>query len=161
MDNNYNNINNGQPVTNYQPVQNYQSYSKIQMKTDRSMIMYIILTMITCGIYGIYFYAKIGDDMNIIASRRDGQKTLNYWLVALLLNGLTCGILGVVWFHCISERVGDEARARGINTNFGASTYWLWYVLGSFLCGIGPFVYLYKLCQTMNDISKNYNAYGM
>jgi hypothetical protein len=129
----------------------------LQMKTDRSMIKVILLSIVTCGIYGLIFYASIGDDMNLLATPRDGKKTMSYWLLIFLIAPLTCSIGAIVWFHKLSERIGEEARARGIYTNFGAGTYWLWNVLGSLII-VGPFIYLHQLCTTMNAICENQNA---
>lgn len=133
----------------------------MQFQTNRSMIKVILLSLITCGIYGIWFYAKLADDINLIASRRDGKRTMNYWLLIFIVSPITCGIGSIVWANNIAGRIGDEARARGFITTFGSSTFWLWNVLGSFLCAIGPFVYLHKLCKTMNDICADYNAKGI
>ena len=133
----------------------------LQFKTDRSLLKVLLLSFITCGIYAFFFCAKIGDDINIIASRRDGRKTMNYWLLVFIVCPLTCGIGALIWYNNLSERIGNEARARGIATNFGSGTYWIWSVLGSFLCFIGPLVYIHKLCETMNAISADYNARGI
>lgn len=128
-----------------------------QMKTNRSLVKFILLSLITCGIYAIIFYASIGDDINRLATPRDGKKTMSFWLLILIITPLTCGIASIVWNHKISQRIGDEARARGIHTNFGASTFWLWNVLGSMIL-VGPFIYMHKLCQTMNLICTDENV---
>lgn len=128
-------------------------------KTDRKMWVVILLSLITCGIYGIVFYTKLADEINIIATKRDGKKTMHYCLMIFIFSWLTCGIYPLIWFHGISARIGDEARSRGIATDFGASTYWLWYILGSIII-VGPFIYLHKLCKTMNDICQSYNTNG-
>lgn len=135
--------------------------NRILMSTNRSMLTYILLNIITCGIYSLVFYSKLGEDLNLMASRRDGKKTMHFCLVYFLLGPITCGIYLIVWYHCLCARIGEEAQARGINTGFGASTFWLWNVLGAFLCGIGPFIFLYKLCETMNLISHDYNQRGI
>ncbi len=131
-----------------------------QMKTDRSMIKTLLLSLVTCGIYGIWFYTSIGNDINLVASRRDGKKTMHYCLLTFVVLPLTCGISSLIWFNNISTRIGDEARARGIQTNFGAGTFWLWNVLGSCIV-VGPFIYMHKLCETMNAINADVNARGM
>ena len=133
--------------------------AKPSFKTDRSMPMYFLLSFITCGIYGIYFMTKFTDDLNTIATKRDGLKTMHNCLMIFILSGLTLGIYPLVWYHKMSQRVGDEARARGIQTEFGASTFWLWNVLGACII-VGPFIYVNKLCQTMNEICINYNTNG-
>ena len=47
------------------------------MKTNRGMIKTILLSIITFGIYGIVFYSNISTDINIIATRYDGTKTMH------------------------------------------------------------------------------------
>ena len=85
---------------------------------------------------------------------------MHYCLVFFLLGPITCGIFTLVWFHQMSERLGSEARARGFATDFGASTFWLWYVLGSLII-VGPWVYVHKLCAAMNAVANSYNANGI
>ena len=145
----------GQP--GYQQPMNY--YQMRKMDTDRNFWKLVLLSVVTCGIYPIIFYTNLGEDIDFIARARDGKKTMHYCLMYFLLAPITCGIMSFVWNHQISERIGDEARARGIKTNFSATTYWLWAFLGSFIV-VGPFVYMYKLCKTMNMVCGNYNYFG-
>ncbi len=131
----------------------------LQLRTNREMLKTILLSFVTCGIYGIWFYSTVGEDINMVASRRDGKKTMHYCLLFFVISPITCGIGSLVWFHRISERIGEEARARGIATDFGATTYWLWAILGSLII-VGPFIYLHKLCKTMNAINADFNTRG-
>lgn len=130
------------------------------MKNDRAMWKLIVFGIITCGIYTIVFWSGVGEDMNVMASRRDGKKTMHYCLVFFLLQEITCGIFSLVWFHQLTQRIGDEARARGMQTDLGASTFWLWNILGSFII-VGPFIYANKVCEAMNFIANSYNANGI
>jgi len=134
-------------------------YPFYPMKTDRDMLMYMLLSIVTCGIYHIVFMTKMTNDLNICATGRDGKHTMHYCLACLLLTPVTCGIFMYFWMHQFSNRVGEEARARGVDTDFGASTFWLWYVLGACVV-VGPMIYMYKLCHAMNKISESYNEYG-
>ncbi len=146
----------GNPYPNPNP----QMYARNKwMKTDRSMGMFLLLSFLTFGIYAIYFYTVLGKDMNEIATKRDHEHTTHYCLVAFLLVFITFGIYGIVWMHQISRRIGNEARARGIRTDFGAETMWLWCILGAFIF-VGPFVYMHRLCKTMNQICMDYNRRG-
>lgn len=144
------NIPTQQPV--YQP-------SMRKLNQSRALWKLIVFSIITCGIYAIVMWSGIGEDLNMAASRRDGKKTTHYCLVTFLLTPITCGIYGIVWVHKISQRIGDEARARGMQTDLGASTYWLWGVLGSFII-VGPFIWAHKLITAMNYIAASYNTYG-
>lgn len=141
------------------PQYNANNYVGRQLKTDRGLLKFILLSIVTCGIYAIIFWSAIGDDINLLASRRDGQKTMHYCLVTFLVAPITCGIYAIIWWHKLSNRIGDEARARGVQTDFSASTFWLWYVLGSLII-VGPFIYVHKLCEAMNGSCKSFNQFG-
>ena len=143
-------------------INNYQESDQrpyAQLKTDRSMIVTILLSIVTLGIYALFFYNGIARDLNMIASRYDGKKTMNYWLLALIVAPITFGIGSIVWVHKMSNRVGCELLRRRVGYNFSAGTYWLWGVLGGLII-IGPFVYLHKLCEAMNALASDYNYHG-
>lgn len=131
----------------------------LQLKTNRGLVKFILLSLITFGIYALVFYSKVSTDINLIASRHDGKKTMHYCLLAFIVSPITLGIAGIVWSHKISARIGAELTRRGIAYSFGAETFWLWNVLGS-LIAVGPFIYLHKLCKSMNLLSENYNING-
>ena len=76
-----------------------------------------------------------------------------------MLTGLTFGIAPIVWYHKLSARMGNELKRRGIAYSFGAGTFWGWNILGS-LIFVGPFIYLHKLCKSMNLLCEDYNARG-
>ena len=130
-----------------------------QLKTNKSLLKFILLSIITMGIYGIVVLSSVSNDINTIASRYDGKKTMHYCLLCFLVGPLTLSIGCFVWFHKISARIGSELERRNIDYTIGASTFWGWYVLGSFIV-IGPFIYLYKLFKAMNMLAEDYNVRG-
>ena len=85
---------------------------------------------------------------------------MHYCLLTFVIAPITLGIGGIVWCHRISARIGNELARRGLAYNFGAGTFWGWNVLGSLLFGVGPFIYLHKLCKAMNLLCGDYNARG-
>ncbi len=131
----------------------------LQLKTKRGLLKFILLSIITFGIYALVFYSKISTDINVIASRYDGKKTMHYCLLIFIVAPITLGIGSIVWIHRISNRIGNELSRRGVGYSFGASTFWLWGVLGSFIA-IGPLVYMHKLCKAMNLLCADYNVNG-
>ena len=131
----------------------------LQLKTNRGMLKLILLSLITFGIYALVFYSKVSTDINLIASRHDGKKTMHYCLLTFIVAPITFGIGAIVWCHRISARIGNELARRGISYSFSAETFWLWNVLGS-LIFVGPFVYIHKLCKAMNLLSADYNVKG-
>ncbi len=130
-----------------------------KLKTNRGLVKTILLSIITFGIYGLVLYSGISSDINLIASRYDGKKTMHYCLLVFIITPLTLGIGAIVWIHRISARIGNELARRGIAYSFGAGSFWGWNVLGSFIF-VGPFIYLHKLCKAMNLLCADYNVNG-
>ena len=130
-----------------------------QLKTNRGLLKFILLSIVTLGIYALVFYSSISSDVNVVCSRYDGKKTMHFCLLFFIVAPITLGIGAIVWFHRISARIGAELKRRGVNYSFGAGDFWLWNVLGSLIM-VGPFVYLHKLAKAMNKLNENYNLNG-
>lgn len=45
-----------------------------QLKTNKSLVKFILLSLITFGIYGIVILSSVSNDINIIASRYDEKE---------------------------------------------------------------------------------------
>ena len=88
-----------------------------------------MLGLVTFGIYDIVCLYTLTEDINIIASRYDGKKTMNFLLMYFIIAPITFGIGSLVWFHNLCTRIGDELRRRNIDYKFGASTFWVCNVL--------------------------------
>lgn len=148
-----------QPVYQ-QPMYQQPFYAPVgQLRTDRGLLKYILLSLITCGIYGLVAMSGVSNDINIIASRYDGKRTMHFCLLTFIVAPITFGIGSIVWFHKISARIGNELRRRNIAYSFDAGSFWLWYVLGSLIV-VGPFVYLHNMFKAMNLLSQSYNVNG-
>ena len=128
-----------------------------QLKTNRGLIKFILLSLITLGIYGLVVMSTVSTDINIIASRYDGKKTMHFCLLVFLISWLTLGIGVLVWHHRICARIGNELSRRRISYSFGAGTFWGWEILGALIV-VGPFIYLHKLFKAMNLLAKDYNV---
>lgn len=136
-----------------------KSAPAVQLKTNKGLLKYILLSLITFGIYPLVVMSSVSDSVNIAASRYDGKKTMHYCLLYFIVAPITLGIGALVWYHNISGRIGNELRRRGIAYSFSAADFWLWNVLGSFIL-IGPLVYLHKLFKATNLMCENYNING-
>ena len=123
--------------------------------TNRGLVKYILLSIITFGIYPLVVMSHISEEINIEATPRDGKHTMHYLLIFFIFSWLTLYIAPFVWYHRISNRIGAELTARNCNYSFGAEDFWLWNILGSLII-IGPFVYAYRLLKSMNLINADY-----
>jgi len=126
------------------------------LKTDRSLGKFILLTIVTLGIYYIIEMTRISRDVHTAAFENDRKATMPYWLVFLFFSWLTAGLALIFWYHRISARIADDLAWRGIDSSFGAKDYWLWHVLGSIIV-VGPFVYYHKLLKAVNLLCDDYN----
>ncbi len=131
---------------------------KLQLPSNRNIVKYIIFSILTLGIYSIVIESQISGEMNIVASRADGKRTIPF-LGMLQISAITLGIYGLVWNHSFANRIGAELKRRGYDYQFGAKDFWLWNVLGAFII-VGPFIYCYKKLNAMNMINASYNIYG-
>ena len=136
-----------------------QQPARALLRTNRSLIKTILLSLITFGIYGICVNYNCTEDLNTVATPHDGKKTMNYLLMLLILAPITLGIYGIVWQHKYCNRIGNELKRRGINYAFSAKTYWGWGILGA-LIFVGPFVYGHKHFKAMNLMNDDYNRRG-
>lgn len=147
-----------QQQAQYSPV--YQVAAPVgQLKTNKGLLKYILLSLITFGIYALVVMSSVSNDINVVASRYDGKRTMHYCLLFFLVGPITFGIAYLVWYHRISARIGGELRRRQIPYSFGAVDFWLWNILGACIV-IGPFVYLHKLFKATNKMCAHYNVNG-
>ena len=125
------------------------------MKTNRSLLVLILLSFLTLGIYPLFFWHGFARDMNIV-NANDGKKTRGI-LARIVFSVLTLGIYDFVWLYSAGERISINSHRYGIHCNTTGSSVLLWYILGSFIIA-GPFVALHKLIDGLNKLCANYNA---
>ena len=103
-----------------------------QMPCERSLLKMIFLGLITFGIYPLVIYSRISTEINMVASRHDGERTMHY-LFMCMLAPLTLFIYPFIWIHNLCNRIGDELDRRSIRYRFRAMHFWLWNFLYSIL----------------------------
>jgi len=130
-----------------------------RLKTNKGLLKTILLSLITFGIYPLVVMSAVSTDINTVASRYDGKKTMHFCLLTFIVAPITLGIGALVWYHRISNRIGNELARRGIGYSFSAGTYWLWNTLGCLIV-VGPLVYLHKLFKATNLLNADYNENG-
>lgn|GEM_PF-851875 len=125
------------------------------LKTDRSLVLYILLGILTCGIYQLYVFYTIMRDVNV-ACDGDGRHTPGL-LEFILFGILTCGIYDLYWFYSVGNRLADNAPRYGLHFQENGTTLLLWMLIGSLLCFIGSYVGIYFLLNNVNAICSAYN----
>lgn len=125
---------------------------------QRNFILYFLLTMVTCGLYGIYFWYMFVVDLNkVCAEKVPNDKPSPNYIVVALLTIITCGIYYYVWLYGQGNRMSDAAKGYGMEFHETGTTYLLWFLLGAFVCGLGPIFGVYLMIRNMNTLAENYN----
>ena len=132
-----------------------KKYEAPKLRTDRSMWKFMILSILTLGIYSIFFFIPFSYDLDKVDPKRERGRTMNYFF-AYILSLFTFSIVIIAWHHQIASRIEEAMKRRKINYDFSTNDFWAWYLFGSFIL-IGPFIYLHKLCTAMNLLCQSYN----
>ncbi len=110
--------------------------------TRREIVTCILLSIITCGIYGLYWLSCLADDLNKVSA--EPQPTSGGTVV--LLSIVTCNIYLFVWLN----RAGSQlCRARQMRTGYpGENNGVLYIVLALLTGGIVPY------CMIQSELNK-------
>lgn len=111
----------------------------------RDGLVCTIFSVITCGIYGIYFWYCYGEDVNELCAE-DGKHTPNF-IVAWLLSLITCGIYGIYWTYNLASRLDTAGKKYQVNVESP--------VFFTLFMNIPVLGYLYA-CDVMNKFGDSY-----
>ena len=126
------------------------------MIQKRDFIRYILLSIVTCGIYGLYVWYTMTEDMNKMFSG-DGKDSPNY-IVVILLSIVTCGIYPIIWYYQMAERIQQTGRQRyNLEIKEGGLFILLWIALGYVSAGICIYIAQYFLLNNFNLCAGEYN----
>ena len=125
------------------------------MIQERNFWVLLLLNIVTCGIYSYYYIYTTTRDINTMVGN-DGQNTEP--TTALLLCIFTCGIYTWFWYYAQGNRIKALADRNGIPCQENGTSYLMWLIFGSLLCGIGYYVGLYLFIKNLNNIIRAYNA---
>ena len=90
--------------------QNFGRYEPVI--SPRNIAVAIILSLVTCGLYSIYWMIKLNDEINQLAGEADGTSGVMVFLFSLV----TCGIYMFYWLYKMGERCD---KIHGSNQNSG------------------------------------------
>ncbi len=76
---------------------------------SRNLALCIVFSIITCGIYGLYWMYKLNDEVNDLADVPNGTSGG----MVILFSIITCGIYTWYWLYKMGERVGTIKNKMG------------------------------------------------
>ena len=104
---------------------------------NRNIVVCILLSIVTLGIYGIYWFIVMTDESNALAPK---NKTTSGGK-AFLLSLVTLGIYGIYWIYKLGNKVGEMSN--------GSDQGVLYVVLSLFGLAIIPY------CMAQAEINKH------
>jgi hypothetical protein len=126
----------------------------VSMIVKYSFASLIALSIITFGIYSLYWIHRLAKDVNAMCEG-DGKKTAGlpgYFF----LNLITLGVYGLVWVYMLGNRLHDNAPRYNRTFTENGVTVLLWSIPG--LCIIvGPFIAWYIIIKNTNALADAYN----
>lgn len=78
---------------------------------NRNIALSIVLSVVTCGLYSIYWFIVLTDEIN--REKREYAGDLS-GIVCFLLTLVTCNIFGIYWAYKIGEKLDTIKAERGI-----------------------------------------------
>lgn len=95
------------------------------MVKEKNIATCVILSLVTCGIYGIIWFVALQDDVNNLTG---DFKTSGG--MAFLLTLVTCGIYGIWWMYNQGSRIDSIKESRGIPAGNNGILYLILSILG-------------------------------
>ena len=111
------------------------------MITKRSIGVAILLSIVTCGIYGIYWMVVVTDDTNKAINDPNGTSGG----IAVLLSIVTCGIYGIYWNYKMGKKLYSAGKIYGKDISDNSVLY---IVLAIFGLGIVNY------CLMQSDLNR-------
>jgi hypothetical protein len=141
-------------VTDTFQQRSFNGYGR-RLKSDRGIIGWFLLSVITCGIYNWFFIHSLAKDIND-ACDGDGEKTSGLAMF-ILLSVITCGLYVWIWHYKLGNRLAKNAPRYGMSFQENGTTVLLWMLFGIILCGIGPLIATNIIIKNSNAICSAYN----
>ena len=124
------------------------------LKTNRGFWKLFFLTIITLGIYSLFFIHNMAKEANIVD---ENGKHVGGLLAYIFLSLITLGIYSLYWNYKVCEKFGFSVIASGGKPRITGGGWLLWYLVGSLII-VGPIVALVKQIHLWNDANAAYNA---
>lgn len=122
------------------------------MLKQRSTLSIILLSLITGGIYYYYWVYTVTTSMNRIENCADYRNPGTTMLLYLFVP-----FYAFYWTYTFGNSIQANAKQYNIHIKDSGSTYLLWFILGSFLFGLGPIISIVKFISNYNYLVAGYN----
>lgn len=106
-------------------INNYNTSGKMPRIKNRNIVSAIIFSILTCGIYSIYWFVVMTDDANALV---DDHKTSGG--LAFLYSLITCGIYSIYWNYKMGKRMAEAGAKHNVATSDNSLVYLILSIFG-------------------------------
>jgi len=129
------------------------------MIQKQSLFTFIILTIITCGIYSLIWIYSMTIEINKIAEKSGApQSMIDNPTTEILLCIFTCGIYSYIWIYKQGNKMKMVGNERDIPVAEEGSAYILFMLLGMISCGIFTFYAYHLFIKNFNLLADDFNS---
>lgn len=93
---------------------------------QRNIALCIILSIVTCGIYGLYWIYKLTEDVN----KLKGDPNATSGGIVILLGIVTCGIYMWYWLYKQGDNLDQIKASRGLPSSSSGLLYLILAIVG-------------------------------
>ena len=108
--------------------------------TQRNIAVAVILSIVTCGIYGIIWLIGMVDDAAYLNEDKD-MKGVTVFLLTLV----TCGIYGYFWAYKMGKTMNEIGTKRGVDIKDNSVLYLILEI-----CGLS----IVNYCLIQSDLNR-------
>lgn len=114
------------------PTPESNPYAPRPIITKKNIALSIVLSMVTCGIYSLYWLYTLTEETKLLS----GDNSMPSGVMVIIFNLVTCGVYGSYWAYKQGELLENALVSRGIR----ASNQGVMFLI---LCavGMGPVAY--------------------
>ena len=116
----------------------YEGKGEKNYDNPKKYCICIILSIVTCGIYGIYWFICVTNDTNVVSGHASDGTSGG---VAFILSVITCNIYGLYWAYKQGEKLDEAKTAHGIPSSNSGILYLI-------LCFLGLGIIAWALMQS-------------
>lgn len=125
------------------------------MKEHRGWLKYWFFTIITLGIYSLFWWRRLVIDVNKATSDEKGNHQIRF-LWAVLFGLITFGIVLFIWQIKLMCRVYGKANRENLDVRGSIAFFLISQLLLAWTI-IFPIIAFAKFCKTMNHLAVWYN----
>lgn len=129
-----------------------EKFGEIVME-KRNLALYIVLSIVTCGIFSLIWLVMLVDDIRELANEKDGMSGGT----VLILSIVTCGIYTIIWYYQAGKSLAKIKAMRNMPSDSSMEIVYL--LLGIFGLGIVNLALIQNEINNIIDVSMSSDGY--